>query len=217
MPFDRLPFIQDSPYEWKPMLLALGTTVLNVTRMKRKLIVSEGGGTRGYASLSMLQFLMDLIKEIETSERPHAKLVQCMVDDPDVVADWTSRLSSFGPVLEQLPAAPPLLRKRRMIPVVLLRSKRRRASSCLAIILTMSVELVVAGSCPFFVLSPAIPACGNDGLKLQRADPQCHRLIALMLGRLRMSVVECLDPSRNMAQTVFGHKQRFAFGGLAKD
>jgi hypothetical protein len=111
MPYDGLPFIEDSPYEWKPMLLALGTTLLNVTRMKRKLIVSEGGGTRGYASLSMLQFLMDRIKEIETSERPHAKLVERMIDDPDIVANWTPHLSSFGPVLEQLPAAPSLLRK----------------------------------------------------------------------------------------------------------
>lgn len=38
-----------------------------------------------------------------------------------------------------------------------------------------------------------------------------------MLGRLRMSVVECLDPYRDLAQKVFGHKQRFAFGGLVKD
>lgn len=38
-----------------------------------------------------------------------------------------------------------------------------------------------------------------------------------MLGRLRMSVAECLEPYRDMAKNVFGHKQRFAFGGLAKD
>lgn len=72
---------------------------------------SEGGGTRGYASLSMLRFLMDRIKEIETADRPHARLVEYMVNDSDIVDDWTPHLSSFGPDLEQLPIAPPLLRK----------------------------------------------------------------------------------------------------------
>lgn len=111
MPHDWLSFTEDSPCEWKPMILALGTGAINVMRMKKKLIVLEGGGTRGYASLSMLRFLMDRIKEIETADRPHARLVEYMLDDPGIVDDWTPHLSSFGPDLEQLPTAPPLLRK----------------------------------------------------------------------------------------------------------
>lgn len=38
-----------------------------------------------------------------------------------------------------------------------------------------------------------------------------------MLGRLRMAVDECLVPYRDMAQNVFGHKQRLTFGGFRKD
>lgn len=38
-----------------------------------------------------------------------------------------------------------------------------------------------------------------------------------MLGRLRMAVDECLVPYRDMAQNVFGHKNRLTFAGFAKD
>lgn len=83
----------------------------NCTKSKRKLIVVEGGGTRGYASLSMLRVLMEQIREIETSEKPHTRLIAYTANDgPDVVANWTPHLSSFGPMLEQLPVTPPLLR-----------------------------------------------------------------------------------------------------------
>lgn len=93
------------------MVLALGTYgPSNWTQSKRKLIVVEGGGTRGYASLSMLRVLMEQIREIETDKKPHTRLIAYMDNDPDFVANWTPHLSSFGPMLEQLPVTPPLLR-----------------------------------------------------------------------------------------------------------
>lgn len=59
----------------------------------------------------MLQVLIEQIREIETSETPHTKLVEYTNNDPDIVANWTPHLSSFGPILEQLPITPSLLRE----------------------------------------------------------------------------------------------------------
>lgn len=110
MPQVGLPFTDDCDDEWTPMVLALGMAPLTGTQLKQRLIVVEGGGTRGYASLSMLQILMERIREIETAEEPHTRLVEYTKDYPDIVANWKPHLSSFGPVLEQLPIKPPLLR-----------------------------------------------------------------------------------------------------------
>lgn len=110
MPQIELPFTDDCDYEWTPMVLALGMAPQTGTQWKRKLIVVEGGGTRGYASLSMLRVLMDKIREIEAAEEPHTRLVEYMKNDLDIVDNWTPHLSSFGPILEQLPIETPLLR-----------------------------------------------------------------------------------------------------------
>lgn len=50
---------------------------------------------------------MERIREIETDEEPHPSLAKY---DPDLVAEWKPHLSSFGPILEQLPVAPSLPR-----------------------------------------------------------------------------------------------------------
>lgn len=110
MPQVGSPFTDDCDYEWTPMILALGMAPLTGTQLKRRLIAVEGGGTRGFASLSMLRVLMDQIREIETAENPHTRLVRYTEDDPDIVANWKPHLSSFGPILEQLPTEFPLLR-----------------------------------------------------------------------------------------------------------
>lgn len=75
---------------------------------------------------------------------------------------------------------------------------------CLVTILIISGALVPAGESP------------QSGMSLELLLLMTISLIAIMLGRLRMSVPQALSLYRDFGETIFGRKRRRAFWGINK-
>ena len=56
----------------------------------------------------------------------------------------------------------------------------------------------------------------DDAARKKRKVLTVDRIIAIMLGRLRMSIKDCIDTYRNLGSEVFGKKQPFHFLGQNK-
>ncbi|KAI3320729.1 FabD/lysophospholipase-like protein [Xylariaceae sp. AK1471] len=168
-------------------------------RWPKAILSLEGGGTRGFASLVILQMLMCKIQELETSiEAP-----------PNIPSDgWEPHNSSFGPihcVRRETQREMPILQERRSWATINTRGnqngldleEKRREKT----LIELEDKAHKYLPCHYF---DYIGGTSTGGLA------------AIMLGRLRMSVDECINRYPTMAKKVFG-KERVSFKGILRD
>lgn len=170
---------------------------------------TEGGGTRGYASLLMLQHLVDEIKKLEQQSLHKAG----------------AHNSSFGPVSKHA-HEPPQRTSTQMSAVSNGRSISNSGPG--QTIRTKHDQYLL---CHYFDYIGGTSTGGSvlilrTYLWTHRGSPGQlsgvlltkefqPRLSAIMLGRLRMSVAECLALYEDMARRVFGKNvKRTSFWGL---
>ncbi|KAH9906793.1 FabD/lysophospholipase-like protein [Xylariomycetidae sp. FL2044] len=160
-----------------------------------KLVLSlEGGGTRGYASLSMLDRLMRAIEQLEKS-----------VEAPDGFDrdGWEPHNSSFGPI----PDVPSKSRERLPVPPARQASwflGRRNGNGMTAEDRRTRTYRELDQFVDRYLPSHYFDYIGGTST---------GGLAALMLGRLRMSADECIRRYPTMAKRIFG-KKRFPLSSI---
>ncbi|KAI7779480.1 hypothetical protein LA080_000763 [Diaporthe eres] len=171
----------------------------------------DGGGTRGYASLLMLQELMNQIAFIEEngmdlscedgeSFEPHHSSFGRNDGDSMLV----SKSGGAEPISNSQQALDPHVdrgfsfHQRFTQPLGRTRRNTRRSQTRQELLFEKSKYL----PCHYF---DYIGGTSTGGLA------------ALMLGRLRMSADECIDRYPEMAESIFGNKMHMTLGGLARN
>ena len=150
---------------------------------RKTLLCLDGGGVRGYSSLLILRALMLRIMELERHANPGSR-------------------SSAEPLV---------LRPRRPVQVNIPRTQTAsRTESSEVAAATQSSSLATYLPAHYFDYLAGTSTGGSvNCLSFIISLLTVPRLIAIMLGRLHMTVDECLATYEKSAERVFGHPRRF--------